>query len=166
MNTTIIECSKSSSVVSNENRWTSKIQGGKIVKEGDLLSVEGIAINSLGVGGDIVEIPPQINPEVTAQSGAGRYASNKQSLIVAHYVHHNFQKTCAMPMRRYVAKNLTTGASILTPNGQRTDLNKAEPGTPNVENEYYGSILGTYENTAQYSCDDIRIYPEGRLYAV
>ena len=160
MDTTIIECSKSSAVVSNENRWTSKIQGGKIVKAGDLLSVEGIAINSLGVGGDIVEIPPQINPEVVAQSGQGRYASNKQSLIVAHYCHHNFQKTCAMPMRRFVGQNLTTGASILNPAGQAIDNTQFEAGTPNVENEYYGSLLGTYENTCQFSCDDVRIYPD------
>tara|TARA_R110002012_G_scaffold322066_1_gene554467 strand:+ start:17028 stop:21041 length:4014 start_codon:yes stop_codon:yes gene_type:complete len=158
MNTTIIECSKSSAVVSNSNRWTSKIQGGKMVKEGDLLSVEGIAINSLGVGGDIVEIPPEINPPVQAQSGVGTYASNKQSIVVAHYVHHNFQKTCSMPIRGFTARRISDGANVLVLSGQLID--NLQNNLPDVENIFYGSLLGGYDNTCQFNCENVLVYPE------
>jgi hypothetical protein len=155
MNTTIIECSKSSAVVSNGNRWTSQIKGGKIIKEGDLLSVEGIAINSLGVGGDIIEIPPEISPEVIAQSGGGRFAPNKQSLIVAHYIHHNFQKSCPMPYRTFKGGTGAPIAPYPVTDGQKIDIVQ---NTGVIENTEYGSLLGDFENTPQYDIQLIKTY--------
>ena len=99
MDTTIIECSKASAEVVGDNRWTNQMGDGVIINAGDYLSVEGIAINSIGVGGDIIEMPTQITPFKEAQSGAGEYAPNKQSLITGLYIHNDYVNTVAMPLK-------------------------------------------------------------------
>ena len=51
MNTILITCSKDKAVVQDENgRFTNRVSNGVLVEVGDTISVEQIAINSVGVG--------------------------------------------------------------------------------------------------------------------
>ena len=145
MDTTIIECSKASAEVVGDNRWTNRIGDGIVVNAGDLLSVEGIAINSIGVGGDIIEMPKQITPFKQAQSGAGEYAPNKQSLITGLYLHNDYVNTVAMPLK---FQDFGTGTpAVNTFNEMVID---GIPGVvaTGVPNPAYGYILGALPATA------------------
>ncbi len=136
MDTTIIECSKASAEVLGDNRWTNQLGEGVIVNAGDYLSVEGIAINSIGVGGDIIEMPTQISPFKLAQSGAGDYAPNKQSLITGLYIHNDYENTIAMPLKFF---DWGTGTPALgTFNEMCID---GVAGANDIGNDNYGYIL-------------------------
>tara|TARA_R110002124_G_C8973954_1_gene515588 strand:- start:12462 stop:15812 length:3351 start_codon:yes stop_codon:yes gene_type:complete len=57
MNTTIIECIKKKSAIQGKSRWTTDVAGdGLILEAGDAIEIEGCAINSKGIGADVIEI--------------------------------------------------------------------------------------------------------------
>jgi len=91
MNTILINCSKDKAVVSDDNgRFLNRVANGIKIEVGDEISVEQIAINSIGVGSDIIEIPnQQLNY---------KYATNQFSLKTAFYIHQNYKFTCNMPL--------------------------------------------------------------------
>ena len=58
MTSVLLECNKKDAVVnSSQSRWTNKIPFGVEVNTGDVISIEQVAINSVGVGADVLEIP-------------------------------------------------------------------------------------------------------------
>jgi len=112
MDTTILECAKNESIDSTVNTWTNLIRGGKVVEEGDLISVEGISINSVGIGGSIIEIPITIsnnnigtlynsvdNPASIDPNQ--KYSSSAQSIVAGFYMVHNCEDTCMMPFSNF-----------------------------------------------------------------
>lgn len=140
METIIIECSKASAEVVGTNRWTNQIGDGVVINAGDVLSVEGIAINSIGVGGDIIEIPTTIQPEQRAYSGTGTYASNKQSLIVGIYIHFTGINEVPMPL---LAFDYGAGATPIPP-GPGPGASQAVDGimgAGGIGNPNYGYLL-------------------------
>ena len=60
--TQLIYVSKDKAEVNNDldGTFLNKVDDGIIIKEGDEVSIEGIAINSTGVGNDIIEVPSQV----------------------------------------------------------------------------------------------------------
>lgn len=82
-NTRLIYCSKETAEVSNddEGSFINDVDNGIVVKVGDEISIEAIAINSVGVGAEIIEIPKQIKNY--------KYKTNAMSLDCAFYIHHN-----------------------------------------------------------------------------
>ena len=91
MNTILITCSKDKAVVQDDNgRFTNRVSNGVLVEVGDTLSVEQIAINSVGVGSDIVEIPREL--------GDYDYYTNETKLKASFYIYftttHSSRNTC------------------------------------------------------------------------
>ena len=82
MNTILITCSKDkASVNDDDGRFLNRVSNGVLVEKGDQISVEQIAINSIGVGSDIVEIPRELD--------GYNYYTNELNLKSAFYIHHN-----------------------------------------------------------------------------
>jgi len=90
--TQIIYVSKDKAQISNaeDGSFMNMVDNGIIVKEGDEISIEGIAINSTGVGNDIVEIPTKIQNY--------DYKTNRMVLNTMLYVNHNYEMTCGLPL--------------------------------------------------------------------
>ena len=91
MNTQLIYVSKEKAEVQDEETgvFFNQVSQGVKVKKGDQVSVEGIAINSIGVGSDIIEVPKKIlNYD---------YYPNEFQLNCYCYIHNNFKYTCKMP---------------------------------------------------------------------
>lgn len=91
MNTQLIYVSKEKAEVKDETTGTfqSVVSQGVKVKVGDLVSVEGIAINSIGVGSDIIEVPKSILNY--------NYEPNSIQLNCWVYIHQNYEYTCRLP---------------------------------------------------------------------
>ncbi len=92
-NTRLIYVSKQTAEVSNdkEGSFTNKVDDGVVVKVGDEINVEAIAINSVGVGAEIIEIPKRIKNYP--------YKTNSMVLNCAYYIHHNGHPfTCMLPL--------------------------------------------------------------------
>ena len=161
MKTTLIECAKNQSISTNgKSRWTCSLKEGKVVKTGDLISVEGISINSIGIGGDIIEIPEQINNNVGTLNNSldrplslfpnEKYSPSAQSLVCGLYYHHNYKDTCGMPFSNYRALPQVQGCMI--------DVNQASV-IPHISNPNYGYILGDVNNRPYEKIDLITEYP-------
>lgn len=91
-NTRLIYVSKQTAEISNdkEGSFTNKVDDGVVVKVGDEINVEAIAINSVGVGAEIIEIPNKIKDYP--------YKTNAMVLNCAYYIHHNQHPfTCMLP---------------------------------------------------------------------
>tara|TARA_R110002020_G_scaffold181364_2_gene376205 strand:+ start:13881 stop:17831 length:3951 start_codon:yes stop_codon:yes gene_type:complete len=90
MNTILITCSKDkASVNDDDGRFLNRVSNGVLVEKGDQISVEQIAINSIGVGSDIVEIPRELE--------GYDYYTNELNLKSAFYIHHNYEFTLQLP---------------------------------------------------------------------
>lgn len=91
MNTQLIYTNKESAVVKNDinGDWINETPS-IIVKAGDYVSVEAIAVSTDGTGADIIEIPRQIKDY--------DYATNQMALEFMVYIHQNYQYTCMMPL--------------------------------------------------------------------
>ena len=90
MNTILITCSKDkASVNDDDGRFLNRVSNGVLVEKGDQISVEQIAINSIGVGSDIVEIPRELD--------GYNYYTNELNLKSAFYIHHNYEFTLQLP---------------------------------------------------------------------
>mgnify|MGYP003664117168 FL=1 len=91
MNTQLIYVSKEKAEVKDETTGTFQnvVSQGVKVKVGDLVSVEGIAINSIGVGSDIIEVPKSILNY--------NYEPNSIQLNCWAYIHQNYEYTCRLP---------------------------------------------------------------------
>ena len=82
--THLIYVSKDKAEVNNDldGTFLSKVDDGIIIKEGDEISIEGIAINSTGVGNDIIEVPSQVQ--------GYNYLTNRMKFNMMVYVCHNY----------------------------------------------------------------------------
>lgn len=91
MNTQLIYVSKETAQVRNEadGSFLNEVSQGIVVKKGDSISVQGVAINSQGVGSEVIEIASSIKDSV--------YLPNKQVIRGAMYINHNQQYTCKLP---------------------------------------------------------------------
>ena len=92
MNTQLIYVDKESAEVSNnaDGSFTNAISEGVIVKQGDAISLEGIAINSISVGSEVIEIPETVKNY--------DYKTNAMKLNCFFYIHHNYQFTVSFPL--------------------------------------------------------------------
>ena len=92
MNTQLIYVDKETAEVSNnaDGSFTNAISEGVIVKQGDAISLEGIAINSISVGSDVIEVPETIKNYP--------YKTNGMKLNCWYYIHHNYQFTVSFPL--------------------------------------------------------------------
>ena len=101
-NTRLIYTSKENAEVSNddEGSFTNSVDDGIVVKVGDEISVEQIAINSIGVGAEIIEIPKTIKNY--------KYKTNAMMLNCAYYIQHNQHPfTIMMPLNGHNSVNTT-----------------------------------------------------------
>ena len=123
MNTILVNCSKEKAEVSDENgRFLNRVANGIKIEVGDEISVEQIAVNSIGVGADIIEIPSQILDYT--------YLTNKMTLKSAFYIHHNYEYTCAMPLAEPAGGGTMGDIGI----GINTDAKSFETIIPRWEN--------------------------------
>jgi len=91
MNTQLIYVSKDTADVKNEKtgEFINAVSDGILVRTGDEISIEGIAVNSLSVGSEIVEIPQTIK--------GFEYKTNSMKMNMLMYLHHNYEFSCSMP---------------------------------------------------------------------
>ena len=82
MDTRLIYVDKKSAEVKNDKdgSFTNAISEGIVVKQGDSISLEGIAINSISVGADVIEVPQSVK--------GYEYKTNSQVLNCFFYIHH------------------------------------------------------------------------------
>jgi hypothetical protein len=91
MNTILITCAKNQAQVTDEDgRFLNRVSNGVLVEAGDLVSVEQIAINSVGIGGEIQEIPRELKNYP--------YYTNELLLKAAFYIHHNYEFSIQLPI--------------------------------------------------------------------
>lgn len=91
MNTILITCAKNQAQVTDEDgRFLNRVSNGVLVEKGDLVSVEQIAINSVGIGGEIQEIPRELK--------SYPYYTNELLLKAAFYIHHNYEFSIQLPI--------------------------------------------------------------------
>ena len=93
--TRIIYVSKDKAEVQNDldGTFLNKVDDGIIIKVGDEISIEGIAINSTGVGNDIIEIPSKVQNY--------QYLTNRMKLNCMMYINHDYLRTCMLPLSNY-----------------------------------------------------------------
>jgi len=160
METTIIECAKIQAETATKNRWTNSIKDGKVIHKGDFISVEGIAINSIGVGGDIIEIPESIEPPLsiipTNRPGiidlkSDTYEPNEFQFNFSIYLHHNLEDTCRLPF----ATQYYNGNNI----GTIIDNTQADAQDPNVANSEFGCAKGDPASRFNQKPQDIKPRP-------
>jgi hypothetical protein len=91
MDTKIIYTNKEGAKVKNDvnGEWINEVPS-VIVKAGDLVSVESIAVSTDGTGSDVIEIPRQIKDY--------KYITNSMAIEFMVYIHQNYQYTCMMPI--------------------------------------------------------------------
>lgn len=103
MNTQLIYVSKEKAEVKDEETgvFQNQVSQGIKVKQGDMVSVEGIAINSVGVGSDIIEVPKSILNY--------NYEPNSIQLNCWVYIHQNYEYTCRLPFLNAAVNVLSAG---------------------------------------------------------
>ncbi len=91
MDTQLIYVSKDTADVKNEKtgEFINAVSDGIVVRTGDEISIEGIAVNSLSVGSEIIEIPQTIK--------GFEYKTNSMKMNMLMYIHHNYEFTCSLP---------------------------------------------------------------------
>ena len=90
MDTQLIYVNKESAYIKNEiNRQFINEVPSVIVKAGDLVSVESIAISTDGTGSDVIEVPRTIKDY--------EYQTNKVAIEFMYYIHANFKYTLNLP---------------------------------------------------------------------
>ena len=130
MNTQLIYCSKDTASVYNEEDGSFKcaVSQGIHVKQNDKISVQSIAIQSRGVGSDIIEIPTKIQNYL--------YKTNVVQLESWFYIHHNCDNTAPLPIglitenpqfSEVFATDTDTGYGYMTGNVIWEDLGPAHP---------------------------------------
>ena len=89
--TRLIYVSKGDAFVKNDKdgSFMNAVDEGVMVNVGDEISIEGIAVNSTGVGGEIIEVPERLK--------GYEYKTNAQVLNCMAYIHHNHQWGCMLP---------------------------------------------------------------------
>ena len=92
MDTRLIYVDKKTAEVKNDKdgSFTNAISEGIVVKQGDNISLEGIAINSISVGADVIEVPQSVK--------GYEYKTNSQVLNCWFYIHHNYQFSVSLPL--------------------------------------------------------------------
>jgi len=89
--TRLVYVSKGSAKIKNEETgdFVNAVDNGIEIEVGDTISVEGIAVESRGVGANIIEIPSR---ELDYP-----YLTNKMELNMWYYIHHNYDYSCILP---------------------------------------------------------------------
>ena len=133
-NTQLIYVSKETAEIANDNEgsFTNQVDNGIIVKVGDEISVEAIAINSVGVGAEIIEIPKSIKNY--------KYKTNAMCLNCAMYIHHNRAPfTILMPLAGMNTINTTTTDATY---GYMKNGGTFPPAVPfsGIKNKYSGTV--------------------------
>ena len=140
MNTILITCSKDKAQVNDEDgRFLNRVSNGVLVEKGDTISVEQIAINSIGVGSDIVEIPREIKNY--------DYYTNETLIKAAFYVHHNYEFTIQLPIIQAQGDGTTLQTDF---SFTRPVINSGVPGQFVLQPEY-GYMIGTVANAKPVS---------------
>ena len=101
MNTILIQASKDKAKVQDNNgKFMNEVSQGIPVNVGDKISLEGIAINSTGVGSNIIEIPSSIK--------GFDYKTNTIALRFNPYIHNNLDFACPLPTNKLTTTYTTT----------------------------------------------------------
>ena len=102
METQLIYVNKGTAEVKNDNDGSFVNQvPSVIVKPGDLLSVEGIAISTSGTGENVIEVPKVVKNY--------NYSTNKMMIEFGVYIHQNFRYTCVLPLKTSAGSGGTQG---------------------------------------------------------
>jgi hypothetical protein len=89
--TRLVYVNKGSAKIKNEETgdFVNAVDNGIEIETGDTISIEGIAVESRGVGANIIEIPSR---ELNYP-----YLTNKMEMNMWYYIHHNYEYTCILP---------------------------------------------------------------------
>jgi hypothetical protein len=141
--TKLVYVNRGSAKIKNDDtgEFVNETPNGVIVRPGDLLSVEGIAVESRGVGTTIIEVPQRVKDY--------KYLTNKSILNCWYYINHNFEYTVLNPIDQLVIYGSKTadnfgylstlggdGNTYFTPNrnadyqSKTTEFNKLFAGKP------------------------------------
>src|SRR5210317_2203452 len=89
--TRLVYVNKGSAKIKNEDTgdFVNAVDNGIEIEAGDTISIEGIAVESRGVGANIIEIPSR---ELDYP-----YLTNKMELNMWYYIHHTYEYSCILP---------------------------------------------------------------------
>ena len=104
--TRLVYVNKGSAKIKNEDTgdFVNAVDNGIEIETGDTISIEGIAVESRGVGANIIEIPSR---ELDYP-----YLTNKMSLNMWYYIHHNCEYTIIQPTTKTQFSNTTDKTSL------------------------------------------------------
>src|SRR5210317_1224813 len=104
--TRLVYVNKGSAKIKNEETgdFVNAIENGIEIEAGDTISIEGIAVESRGVGANIIEIPSR---ELDYP-----YLTNKMELNMWYYIHHNCEYTIIQPTTKTQFSNITDKTSL------------------------------------------------------
>ena len=150
MNTRVIYASKETTQINNPDtgEWVNNISQGIQVKKGDRISIEGITINSIGVGSDIIEVPEDLQEY--------DYLTNRMIMNAAFYIHHNRRFTCPLPFTDTTVKFTTITDNnygyVRNTGIKQSGLDSYEGKNPFGNNTcgkrfYIGGYMPIYDNT-------------------
>ena len=136
-NTTIIECIKSRSNVNGKTRWTTQIgDGGIVLNPGDIIEIEGAAINSRGIGADVIEIP---------EEPVNGVFQNKAYIDLGYYITNRGEDCCPLPQFYQTTWGAEawngTGANGASPTG-KYDQKYGQLADPDAYSFYYDPLAG------------------------
>ena len=102
--TRLIYVNKDGAKVKNEETgdFTNEVPNGIPIEEGDLISIEGIAVESRGVGSSIIEIPTKVKDYP--------YLTNKMIMKMWYYINHNYNYGCMLPFTDTAVKDSDNGS--------------------------------------------------------
>ena len=121
--TRLVYVSKKGAKVKNADTgdFVNEIPNGVLVEEGDLVSVEGIAVESRGVGSSIIEIPSRVLNYP--------YLTNKMIMRMWYYIHHNYNYGVILPVSQN-SFNTTQGLGYGYSLGSGITIANADDFTP------------------------------------
>ena len=96
-----IECSLKDAEIKNQNTYTNVIRGGVVLEAGDTIQVDNVAVNSIGINQDSIEIP-LINEDPNHH-----LQTNKIRFNVGKYITTGSRFCCPLPFLDYAINSGT-----------------------------------------------------------
>lgn len=141
----LVECNLKSSVVNNDNSFTTTIGGGIQLEEGDTVEISDVAVNSKGIGSNLIQIP-RSNKNSAIQT-------NKIILKVGKYITTGNRFCCPLPFDSYSIitdkTDLALGYASKATN-LNTDTFTAQGGLPYMTPDFVASFK-KFRGDHQYS---------------
>jgi len=141
----LVECNLKSSVVNNDNSFTTTIGGGIQLEEGDSIEISDVAVNSKGIGNNLIQIPKS-NKDSAIQT-------NKIIFKVGKYITTGNRFCCPLPFDTYsiITDKTDVGYGYASKSTNiNTDTYTAQGGLPYMTPDFVETFK-TFRGNHQYA---------------